>query len=87
MTISDEFLLRKYASRAGEVFGITQWDNDLNLIRIYHQLSVLVGGDERQMRHWLQSPNKHLENKVPANLIVSPEGTIKIIELLDSYQN
>lgn len=87
MTISNDFMHKKYAKRAGEIFGITDWNNDLNLIRIYHQLSVLVGGDEKQMRYWMQTPNKHIKNKVPASLVVTSEGTRQLIDLLNSYQN
>lgn len=84
-TYYDEYLLRKSASRAAEIFGITQWGNDLRLIQIYSQLSVLVDGDVELIHHWIQTPNKHLDGKIPANLLLSTEGEIKVLSALNSY--
>lgn len=85
--MNETHFLRKTAGRAAELFGITHWNNDLNLIRIYHQLSILLGNDEKLIRHWMQTPNKQLDNKVPANLVVSLDGELKILSTLDSYEH
>lgn len=83
--MNDNYLLQKSATKAAEIFGITQWNSDLNLIRIYSQLSVMLGGDEKLIRHWVQTSNKHLEDKVPANLLTHREGEMKILSVLESY--
>lgn len=84
-TGDNDFFHRKYANRAAEIFGITEWQNDINLIRLYQKLHVLVGGNESNMRHWIQTPNKHLDNKVPANLIVEQKGMIRVLDYLDYF--
>lgn len=78
-------VLRKYAGKAAEELGIMDWNNDLNLIRIYRNLHILYGGDSMGMYKWIQNPNKHLENKVPANLIVTSKGEMRVLNLLEYY--
>lgn len=80
-----QYFSQKYAAKAGEIFGIQEWSSDLNLIRIYQLLSVLLGGSETNMRHWFQTQNKHLENKVPANLITTSPGTMQILNYLEFF--
>lgn len=81
----DKHLLQKSAGRAGELLGIIQWEDDLKFLLIWSQLSNLMGNDAVLMNHWMQTPNKHLDNKVPANLIVTAEGTEKLLSILDYY--
>jgi uncharacterized protein (DUF2384 family) len=85
MNQTDKFFSRKSAAKAAEIFGIHDWSNDLNLIRIYHLLSVLLGGSDNHIRHWFQTPNKHLDNKTPANLITHQEGTLQILTYLEHF--
>lgn len=81
----DNYFSQKCAARAGEIFGINEWSNDLNLIRIYQHLSVILGGNEINMRHWFQTQNKHLNNKVPANLVTTSDGTMDILNYLEIF--
>ena len=83
--MTDQHLLQKSAGKAGELLGLTDWYDDLKFLLIWSQLSNLMGHDEKLMNHWMQTPNKHLDNKVPANLIVTAEGTEKLNSLLDLY--
>lgn len=83
--MTDKHLLQKSAGKAGEKLGLIQWYDDLKFLLIWSQLSNLMGHDEKLMNHWMQTPNKHLDGKVPANLIVTAEGTEKLNSLLDSY--
>jgi len=57
----------------------------LLVIRIYRALFALVGGDEDAMRHWLHTPNVHL-NGTPLALIESVQGLIQVVEYLDAIR-
>lgn len=83
--MTDQHLLRKSAGKAGEILGLIQWYDDLKFLLIWSQLSNLMGHDEKLMNRWMQTPNKHLDNKVPANLITTDKGTEQLLSLLDYY--
>ena len=83
--ISDIHLLQKSAGKAGEILGITEWYNDLNLIQIYKGLYIMCGGDEVLMRHWIHTPNAHLKSKVAANLITTEQGIQDVLDQVLYY--
>lgn len=85
--MTDKHLIQKSAGKAGEILGIFSWHNDLTLLRIYSVLARQTGSDEIIMRHWVQTPNKQLDGKVPANLLTTPEGEMKVLSVLESYLN
>lgn len=84
---TDMHLIQKTAGKAGELLGLTEWNTDLTFLRIYSALAVHMGSDETLMRHWVQTPNKQLDGKVPANLLTTPEGELKVLSVLESYLN
>src|SRR5512141_1724463 len=49
----------------------------LLVIRAYRALYVLVGGDGRQMKHWMHTSNRHLGG-VPAAMIRSVQGLNRV---------
>lgn len=57
----------------------------LLLIRAYRALFVLVGGDPRQMKHWMHTDNLHVGG-VPAELIRTVPGLARVVEYLDSIR-
>jgi len=83
--MTDKHLLQKSAGKAGQILGIFDWYDDLKFLLIWSQLSNLMGHDEVLMHHWMQTPNKHLDGKVPANLITTDKGTEQLLSLLDYY--
>jgi uncharacterized protein (DUF2384 family) len=85
MTLNDEQLLRKAACRAAEVFGLMHWSNDFRIVQIYSLLHSHLGGDELLMRHWMGTSNKHLNGRIPANLMSTEEGELEVISVLHSY--
>ena len=87
MITTDKQLLQKSAGLAGNLLGLTDWNDDLTLLRIYSVLARQTGSDESNMRHWVQTPNKHLDGKVPANLLTSADGEMKVLSVLESYLN
>jgi hypothetical protein len=65
------------ASKSGELA--------LLLIRAYRALYVLVGGDARQLKHWMHTPNRHVGG-IPAELVRSIQGLNRVVEYLDAIR-
>ena len=78
--ISDTYLLQKSAGKAGEILGVFEWYDDLNLIQIYKGLYIMCGGDYDLMRHWIHTPNTYLKSKVAANLITTEQGIQDVLD-------
>jgi hypothetical protein len=57
----------------------------LLLLRAYRALYVLVGGDPRQMKHWMHTANLHVGG-VPAELIRTVPGLVRVVEYLDAIR-
>ncbi len=64
-------------SKAGELA--------LLFIRCYRALFVLVGGDLQQMRHWMQTENRHTGG-IPAEQIKRVQGLATVLEYLDAMR-
>lgn len=65
------------ASKTGELA--------LLFIRLYRSLSVLVGHDRRQLRHWFHTANRHTGG-VPADQVQRTEGLVEIVQYLDAMR-
>lgn len=57
----------------------------LLLIRAYRALFVLVGGEPRQMKHWMHTHNHHVGG-VPAELVRTVPGLVRVVEYLDAIR-
>ena len=57
----------------------------LLLIRLYRSLSVLVGNDRLQLRHWFHTANRH-SGGVPAEQVQRAEGLVEIVQYLDAMR-
>jgi hypothetical protein len=57
----------------------------LLVIRAYRALYVLVGGDGRQMKHWMHTSNRHLGG-VPAEMLRGVQGLNRVVEYLDAIR-
>ncbi len=65
------------SSKAGELA--------LLLIRCYRSLYVLVGGDPRQMQHWMKTDNLHTGG-IPAEQVKTVQGLVSVLEYLDAMR-
>jgi hypothetical protein len=65
------------ASKTGELA--------LLLIRLYRSLSVLVGNDRPQLRHWFHTANRHTGG-VPAEQVQRTEGLVEVVQYLDAMR-
>ncbi len=57
----------------------------LLLIRAYRALFVLVGGEPRQMKHWMHTHNLHVGG-IPAELVRTVPGLMRVVEYLDAIR-
>lgn len=57
----------------------------LLFIRGYRALYVLVGGGQKEMRHWMHTENRHTGG-VPAEQVKTVQGLISVIEYLDAMR-
>ena len=54
-------------------------------IRCYRSLYALFGGSELDMRHWMQTPNRHIGG-VPVELMLRPDGLCRTVDYLDAIR-
>lgn len=57
----------------------------LHIVRVYRSLFAIAGGDEKFMRHWLNSENKALAGK-PRDLISTITGLVQVNMYLDAMR-
>jgi len=57
----------------------------LQLVRLYRSLFAIAGGDEKFMRHWLNSDNQALAGK-PRELLTSIAGLVQVNMYLDAMR-
>lgn len=55
------------------------------VIRIFRDLYALMGGDQAAIRHWMETPNRHL-NGQPRELIRQVHGLIQVLGYLDAMR-
>ncbi|MBT1071134.1 antitoxin Xre/MbcA/ParS toxin-binding domain-containing protein [Pelotalea chapellei] len=61
-----------------------EWDFAVLLIRLFRSLDSIVGGAGDDAKKWLNSENKALSGKKPAELIESTEGLVRVVNYLDA---
>jgi hypothetical protein len=57
----------------------------LLLIRCYRSLHVLVGGDPRDLRHWMHTENRDTGG-IPAEQVRTVQGLTRVLEYLDAMR-
>ncbi|NEX16564.1 MAG: XRE family transcriptional regulator [Halochromatium sp.] len=55
------------------------------LVRLYRSLYVLVGGQEDDMRHWMQTRIGSLQG-IPEEMIQNVSGLVRVTEYLDAMR-
>lgn len=58
----------------------------LLLIRAYRALYAILGGDKDSMKHWIKTPNHHLQDQAPAELIQKVDGMSQVVRYLDAMR-
>jgi transcriptional regulator with XRE-family HTH domain len=61
-----------------------EWEFAVLLVRLFRSLDAIVGGIAEDARLWLNSNNHALADKKPAELILSTEGLVRVVNYLDT---
>ncbi|HSX50715.1 MAG TPA: antitoxin Xre/MbcA/ParS toxin-binding domain-containing protein [Cellvibrio sp.] len=62
------------------------FEMSLLLIRVYRSLFSILGGNNEAMKHWMNTPNQHLGEEVPAELIRKADGLTRVLWYLDAMR-
>ncbi len=76
---------RSSVSRAGIEPQSKAGELSMLLIRCYRSLAVLVDDDPRQIREWLESPNRHTGG-VPREQLATVAGLVSVAAYLDAIR-
>jgi hypothetical protein len=85
--MTDKELLQKAADKASTILRIpNRYIDTVKFVRLYSLLYTVVGGDEENMRWWLNTFNSHL-NFCPAARLTDELSLDKIIAYLGTFVN
>jgi transcriptional regulator with XRE-family HTH domain len=62
------------------------FEMSLLLIRVYRSLFAILGGNIDAMKHWMATPNHHLSETAPAELIRRADGLSRVLWYLDAMR-
>lgn len=83
--MTDEEILQHAADKASAILRIpNRYIDTVKFVRLYLLLYTMVGGDEENMRWWLNTFNSHL-NFCPASRLTDEHSLDKIIAYLETY--
>jgi hypothetical protein len=83
--MTDKELLQQAADKASAILRIPhRYIDTVKFVRLYSLLHTMVGGDEENMRWWLDTHCKHL-GFCPAARLTDERSLDKIIAYLETY--
>lgn len=80
--MNDFDFIKQSAQKAGEILNLTEWFEDLEFLRVYKYLHSMCGGDTVIMQHWMRTANKHLNLRIPEQMITTEEGIKDVLDEL-----
>lgn len=81
-----ESAMKNYSRGAASISSAKDQELSLGLIRVYRALFAILGGDREQMRHWMRTPNRHLNGQLPAALAANYQGLAELNVYLDAMR-
>lgn len=82
--VSPSTVTRLYANTYQLAPEKKEWDFAVLLVRLFRSLDSIVGGAGDDARRWLNSENRGLAGKKPAELIQTTEGLVRVVTYLDA---
>jgi DNA-binding XRE family transcriptional regulator len=61
-----------------------EWELAVLLVRLFRSLDAIVGGIAEDARSWLNSNNHALAERTPADMILTVEGLVRVVNYLDA---
>jgi len=80
--MNDFDFIKQSAEKAGTILNLSEWYDDLEMLRIYKYLHSMCGGDSVNMQHWMKTANKHLNLQIPEQLLTTQKGTKEVLDEL-----
>ena len=62
------------------------FEMSLLLIRVYRSLFSILGGNADAMQHWINTPNHHLGDEAPGELLRKADGLTRVLWYLDAMR-
>tara|TARA_R110002110_G_scaffold415765_3_gene655330 strand:+ start:100029 stop:100400 length:372 start_codon:yes stop_codon:yes gene_type:complete len=81
-----ESAMKNYSRGSAAISASKNQELSLGLIRVYRALFAILGGDREQMRHWMRTPNRHLNAQAPITLLESYQGLAEVNVYLDAMR-
>ncbi len=57
----------------------------LLVVRIYRSLFALLGGESKNIKHWIHTENHHIGG-IPSSEITKTTGLVRVVEYLDAIR-
>jgi uncharacterized protein (DUF2384 family) len=81
-----ESTMKNYSRGAATIGSAKDQELSLGFIRVYRALFAILGGNREQIRHWMKTPNRHLNNQVPTDLAGNYQGLAELNVYLDAMR-
>ncbi|PUA28758.1 MAG: hypothetical protein B0W54_10070 [Cellvibrio sp. 79] len=81
VSISTVDRMKRGTPSQGKAFELS-----LLVIRVYRSLFSILGGNSDAMQHWMMTPNNHLNDEIPGELIRKADGLTRVLWYLDAMR-
>lgn len=81
-----ESAMKNYSRGSAVINSSKDQELSLGLVRAYRALFAILGGNREQMQHWLRTPNRHLSDMAPSELVESYQGLAQVNVYLDAMR-
>lgn len=81
-----ESAMKNYSRGSANLRSAKDQELSLGFIRVYRALFAILGGDREQMQHWMRTPNRHLNDQTPAQLVENYQGLAEVNVYLDAMR-
>lgn len=78
--------MKNYSRGSATLSNAKSLELALGLVRVYRSLFAIVGGNREQMQHWMRTPNAHLRDATPGELVTTYEGLAQVNHYLDGMR-
>ena len=81
VSISTVDCMKRGTPSQGKAFELS-----LLVIRVYRSLFSILGGNNDAMQHWMATPNHHLNDEIPGELMRKADGLTRVLWYLDAMR-
>ena len=78
--------MKNYSRGSAAIRSAKSQELSLGFIRVYRALFAILGGNHDQLRHWMNTPNRHFKGQVPTQLAATYQGLAELNVYLDAMR-